>query len=68
MNTSNESEKIIDITNKGRNILVYRMPDQTYSGYVNGRETQWDRSAEDIIRWLGNALEDGSELCLTVSV
>jgi hypothetical protein len=53
-------EKIIEVRRKGRTMTVYRMPDGTYSCYVDGVNTQYDLTAEEVMGWLGNALEDGS--------
>lgn len=55
-----KDEKIVDVRHKGRDVTVYVKSDGTYSCYVDGRETQYDLTAEEAMRWLGNALEDGS--------
>jgi hypothetical protein len=51
---------VIDIINRGKNILVMCDRDERYTIYVDGEKRQFNLDADAVIRWLGNAMIDGS--------
>lgn len=60
-------EIIVEVRNRGRAIRVERVEEYIGANYVlfwnvfvDGIKTQTNLKAEDMFRWLGNALEDGS--------
>lgn len=59
-----ERETIIDVQHKGKRIIVTLLDDGEFTIHVDGINTNVmrpeDYSAIEVIRWLGNALEDNS--------
>jgi hypothetical protein len=55
-----DNKCLVDVINRGRNILIERDGNRRYTVYMDGRKVQTSLDADSIVRWLGNAMIDGS--------